>query len=193
VDQSAPLSILVICTANLCRSPVAEALMRAAAARNDLPWSVASAGTHARPGLPIHPAMADVLLQRQVDVTEFVSQRLSVDLLDRADIILTATAAHRTTSARMHPRSIGRTFLLLEFAELMEHRRHAGRDLSHESAPTVLAEVRRLQSSRQPSPVGAYDLADPIGQPPRHYKACVDAVTLAVTKIVGRDGPSPAG
>ena len=41
-----PLSILVVCTGNICRSPTAEGVLRAAAERRGLAVRVASAGTH---------------------------------------------------------------------------------------------------------------------------------------------------
>jgi protein-tyrosine phosphatase len=40
-----PISILVVCTGNICRSPTAEGVLRAAAERRGLPVRVASAGT----------------------------------------------------------------------------------------------------------------------------------------------------
>ena len=79
--------ILFVCHANLCRSPMAESLTRsaladrlgAAAARVD----VASAGTHAEPGMSMHPYAEHVLRERGApDPGRFRSRRVTAELVD---------------------------------------------------------------------------------------------------------------
>ena len=182
-EAAASFHILVVCTANRCRSAAGEALFRAAIGDRNLPVSVSSAGTAARDGLSMHPEIANVLSWWGMDVAAFRSRRVTHDMLAEADLILTATEAHRTSVARIQPASIGRTFVLLQFADLVR-RSHSG-GLASASPEELLSTVRQAQSSLQPPTPGAYDLADPIGRAARQYSACVESVARAVETVMG--------
>ena len=84
--------VLHVCTANQCRSAMAERLMRAAVP-GDIP--VTSAGTRARSGEPIWPEAAAELERRGVSALGFDSHPITVQLVKGADLVLTATRAHR--------------------------------------------------------------------------------------------------
>ncbi len=88
------MRVLYVCTANICRSPSAEALLRDAVAEDDLlaDVEVGSAGVHAvegAPGCTIAPA-----LEGRAD--EHRSRPLTADLIRVADLILTADREHRS-------------------------------------------------------------------------------------------------
>ena len=69
-----PLSVLFVCTANICRSPVHGAHRRATSpADADVVFS--SAGTHGSTGHPMNPVMA-ATLPPELDVAGFRSRRL---------------------------------------------------------------------------------------------------------------------
>src|SRR4051812_22131637 len=94
-----PARLLVVCHANLCRSPMIERLARQALAKRlgdpagggQVPTvEVTSAGTHAEPGWDMHPFAGEVLRERGADVTDFASRRLTAELVAGADLVLTA-------------------------------------------------------------------------------------------------------
>lgn len=111
--------ILTVCTGNICRSPLAEHLLRARLA----PYSpvVASAGTR---GLASAP-MTDEAVQLAVDLgvpAEVASTHRSRFLLDamlaQPDLILTMTRDHRREVAELAPTRLRSTFTIREFARI---------------------------------------------------------------------------
>jgi protein-tyrosine-phosphatase len=99
--------VLVICTANICRSPMGAALLRHALAAEAEPLRslpVISAGVSARPGEPMTPHSATVLKKAGIDASRHVSQPLTQELLDGAVLVLCMTEQHRTLiEATAHP------------------------------------------------------------------------------------------
>ena len=80
--------ILVVCTANVCRSPVAEALIGEKIARNQLSdWSVSSAGTWAM-GPPTASAYSvQCMAERGLDIRDHRARKVDDALLEKADLV----------------------------------------------------------------------------------------------------------
>ena len=82
------MRVLVVCEGNTCRSPAAEAAIRAAAARTGVAVDVSSAGTSAeRIGAPPTPAMVDVGRERGIEISGTASQ-VTAEQLESVDLIL---------------------------------------------------------------------------------------------------------
>ena len=115
--------VLHVCTGNICRSPMAEHLMRAGLQQRlgerAHRFDVASAGTWARPGDPMEEAARTTLLDYAVVGDAFRAQTLVTDLVASADLILVATREHRGAAVTLFPRAAARTFTLREFARLL--------------------------------------------------------------------------
>lgn len=88
--------ILVVCTANQCRSPMAEGLIRARlkAAGAERSVSVSSAGTWAEEGVAATGHAVSAVAERGVDISGHRSREVSADLVGPADLILVMTAGH---------------------------------------------------------------------------------------------------
>jgi len=110
------VKVLFVCTANICRSPSAEALAGAAGPA-DIEFT--SAGTHARDGEPINPDMVAVL-PPDLDTSAFRSRRLTTALLEDADLVITMEAAHRTFVLDDHPAMFRKVFTLGQLAKAVE-------------------------------------------------------------------------
>lgn len=93
--------LLFVCTGNTCRSPMAEALARAAV-EGRLPGSglaVLSAGTFAAPGAPAAEEAVRVAGEHGLDLKGHRSRPLTRDLLERACLVLCMTGSHRRVAA----------------------------------------------------------------------------------------------
>ncbi len=108
--------ILVVCTANICRSPMVAALLRArlqAAGLADA-VEVASAGVYALGGEPADPIMERLLATTGVSVGPHRAQGIAVPALREADLILVAEERHRQAIFHHDPRSLHKVLLITE-------------------------------------------------------------------------------
>jgi len=102
-------SVLVICTGNICRSPVGHRLL--AQACPDL--VVGSAGLAAVIGAPADPVTAAVAAtQFSVDLADHVAQQFTLELGSSHDLLLVMEAHHRIDIIRQWPQLSGRVMLL---------------------------------------------------------------------------------
>jgi protein-tyrosine phosphatase len=114
--------VLHVCTGNICRSPMAEHLMRAGL-RSRLgdaaeAFVVESAGTWGHTGSPMEAYALSTLASYDVDGADFTARELVAEHVVAADLILGATREHRAAAVVLHPRAAARTFTLREFARL---------------------------------------------------------------------------
>jgi len=112
-------NILFICTANQCRSPLAAALFQRLLGDDIAAWSVASAGTWARPGRPAHPLTQAATGQIYgLDLSAHRSQ--SIDDLSLPDfhLVLAMAQGHKEAIQIEFPAVADRVYLLSEMVGL---------------------------------------------------------------------------
>ena len=191
-----PSGVLIVCHANLCRSPMAEYLARELLSQrlggDDPGVRVSSAGTHAVPGYPMHPHAARLTAERGTDPEAFRSRPLHADQLRTAGLILTATRAQRTTCVALAPSALRRTFTLRQFARLATAAidqgwpaRDGQRDPAQRLDAAVAAASRARAGLQPPAQPDADDLTDPVGQPIAEFRRCVREIEQALGPAVG--------
>lgn len=111
-------TILFVCTANICRSPMAAALMRKrlAGLRLNQEIEVVSGGVWAEEGYGASHNAVLTLAGRGIDLTDHLSQLVTPALLARADIVLVMEEAHRRSLFHLAPQHLARIFLLTEMS-----------------------------------------------------------------------------
>lgn len=141
--MSTPPTVLVVCTGNICRSPAFERLLA-----DRLPGVVVrSAGTGGLVGEPIDPQMAAQLAAAGVDPGGFAATRLTAEALRGADVVLAMGRDHLAAAARLAPAVARRSYLVDEFAWLLERVEAPGDDPAERLAaalPAVAASRSRL-------------------------------------------------
>lgn len=99
--------ILVVCTGNICRSPVGEGLLQ-----QYLPGRcISSAGLGALVGLGVEPTARQLAEAEGLDVATHRARQLSTEMLQAAELILVMTMGQRQAVADMTPQALGKTML----------------------------------------------------------------------------------
>ena len=139
LERLAGMLIVIVCTGNTCRSPMAEAMMRgmiaerlgcSAAEIEQRGVTVMSAGVSATPGGCAAPEAVEIMRQRGLDITCHESQPLTEKLMRNADVILTLTGGHRQQIVRRWPEAAPRTFTMrARRGRYRRPHRRAARDL----------------------------------------------------------------
>jgi protein-tyrosine phosphatase len=190
-----PFSVLHVCMGNICRSPMAERLLRARAAelvgpdRVDgllLSHSVGTGGWHV--GQPMNPPAARQLRSRGVDPSGFAARRVDTSHLDGSDLVLAATADVAGYVCLLRPDAAARTFVLGELTRLLAD--VDNRDLSTgERTPQAVydrgvALVRTLDRRRDGvPPLPRDDLDDPYGMPDAYFSRVADEIDGTVRPL----------
>ena len=178
--------ILLVCTGNICRSPLAEQLLRARFEAIGLQAEVHSAGTHAMVASPMTEEAAALALKHGAHSTQHAARQLTEQLVGEADLILTATRDHRREVVTLLPKATRYTFTLNQFARLV-------------SAP---AEPAAQPSDSVPSPergpmiepgTGSLGWAQLAGAPAPATGPPVSALSVFIASIAATRGlhPSP--
>lgn len=106
-----PLQVLVLCTGNICRSPIAAYLLREAKIPN---INVTSAGLDALTGQEATPDMTEIAASWGIDMKDHRSKPATLEILRSADIIFTATQQHQQQVIQLDPRAKRKTHLIAE-------------------------------------------------------------------------------
>lgn len=141
----------------------------------DLPVTVESAGVRAPVGQPMDALSAAQLQERGIPVPNTSARQLSADLVESADLVLTATRSHRAEVLDLQPRALRRTFTVLEFAALLDH-------VDASAVADLVGQAAKIRSQGPSDP----DLRDPIDRPIEVHAEVARLADAAVATIAKR-------
>ncbi|MCL9759244.1 protein-tyrosine-phosphatase [Frankia sp. AiPa1] len=192
----------MVCTGNLCRSPMAQHLAasyfsapagfstRTGSLARTGPVGragaegivIASAGLHARTGEAMEHNAAELLRARGVDPAGFQSRHLTVDLVESSDLVLCATREHRSAVVTLSPRALRRSFTLREFARLTSAVRLADLPVGsvRPAGELLVAAALRARAAGRVVPAEIDDLTDPLGENRHRFEACAAMIDEAL-------------
>ena len=180
--QSTFIDILLVCTANQCRSPMAEGLLRRLLAPAGIGAQVGSAGLLPG-GARATPDAVATMAARGVDISDHVSRTLSPDMVGTTPLVLGMARRHVREACVLYGAPIERTFTL---KELVRRGEQAGGREADEPMATWLGRVGAGRRSRDlVADDPADDIADPVGRPRAEYEDTADELEDLLERFVG--------
>ncbi len=174
------LNIVTMCTHNRTRSVLMGALLGKHLAELGVESRISTAGMSGD-DLPATESTVRLLGQRGIDVSAHRSSFISDEVMDAADLVVTAEVQHVVfVSGRWHG-SFARTFTLPELvqrAEVVGRRRRT-------PLPDWLAQVSegRAEGFDYMSDPSVLQVADPTGQSPLVWRASFDEIDLLTRRL----------
>lgn len=185
--------IMTVCTGNICRSPLAEQLLRTRLA--DLPGRVTSAGTYGLDTAPMTSQAQQLAWQYGVPAEmadAHRSRRLTPAQLATPDLILAMAREHRRGVVELAPTRLRAAFTVREFARLAVDTTdaeiqaavagHADASARLRAAVAVVASHRGM--TLPPESPGDDDVVDPYKQSAAVYEQSGHQLVPAIDQVV---------
>lgn len=110
--------VLIVCTGNTCRSPMAEGILKNLLAEKGITGiEVSSAGIGAMPGMTATPHAIEVARHWGIDISGHRARQVNQEIISEADLILAMASEHVQAIIRRIPNAARKTFLIRGFPE----------------------------------------------------------------------------
>lgn len=182
--------ILVVCTANIIRSPFVAALLGTRLHPTTAgPVVVTSAGVSARFGTSAEPQAIDVARVYGLDLTGHRAERLVEPTLEDQTLVLCAERRHRRAVLRMRPDLVSSVFTVREFSRLLESVRDAG--IAPADWPSLVAAAAAMRTRDRHVADGDDGIVDPVSRPPSVWQTFERQSVQAVSSILASGNALP--
>lgn len=186
--MSEQFTVLFVCTGNICRSPMAEQMLKDFLRKTGVDGvEVESAGTWAMVGENIPKPGQDAMIEAGLAPQPHQARQLDADLLRGANLVLTATEEHRADAVRTLVKANRYTFTIREFARLAEFVENPeGTEFVAMEAEGLDEKLQLVASARgYVEDMGNINLEDPYGLDIDAYRATRDQLSEDIA-ILGR-------
>jgi protein-tyrosine phosphatase len=174
--------VLILCTANVCRSPMAQALLADRLAALELTAAVRSGGMLGD-GEPPRPEATAVMAGYGLDIAAHRSRRATAEDLEAADLTLAMAREHVRYAVVTAPAVWPRAFTLKELV------RRGGTVGPRAAGEDLAGWLARAHSGRERSALlgdsAADDVADPAGGPQAGYAEAAAVLSGLLDHLVG--------
>lgn len=192
------MNILFVCTGNTCRSPMAEAIMKARTNHH-----VKSAGISTVDGIPTSEGTVKALKSMELDFEGQSSQRINDQLVEWADLILTMTRQHKQVVATQYSHAFEKLFTLKEYVSddadgkwqdlkkaylnleekrMLVHEEHGHQQTEQQLRAFLREEQDEIERIERELP--NYDIADPLGMDQQAYQETLDEINDAIETLI---------
>jgi protein-tyrosine phosphatase len=180
---------VVLCTGNVCRSPMAEAVLRHRLEQREVDARVSSAGSVSA-GRPPTDEVIEVMRSRRLDVSGHTSRVMTAAQLEAADLIVAMARVHVRDAVVLAPGTFDRCFTLKELVRL-------GSEVGPRGVDEQLADwLARVGEGRQRSAMlgdsEVDDVGDPMGRRYGVFKKTAATIDSLVGRLVELAFPAPA-
>ncbi|MBT2288246.1 low molecular weight protein arginine phosphatase [Paenibacillus albidus] len=187
------LHILIVCTGNTCRSPMAEGLLRKLALERGIDLEVRSAGVSAIPGTTISRHAAAILREEGID-DQVKSSQVTGQTIAWADLVLTLTGGHKRHLLQYFPKAVAKTYTLKEYVhdeaaitsdikELDSLYAESEMAIALGGEPDAAA-MQRMIEIRQRIP--SFDITDPFGGSREDYELAASEIRTALHGLLDK-------
>jgi protein-tyrosine phosphatase len=183
-------SILVVCTGNVCRSPIAEGLLRDALAERfgEQAPHVSSAGTTGWEGEGAMKESVAAAAERGTDISGHVARMVTGTMVEHAALVVTMATEHRDALSRFSPDTAHKTFTLKELVRLLESLEPVGDAPEGDDSAALLSDrVAGADTARRDGFEGNphdEDVVDPLGMPMESYRAIAWELDEWVARLI---------
>ncbi len=172
-----PYEILVVCTANVCRSPMAEYFLQAAADDAEVEVVVASSGFLAG-GEPASPMVVDVMKERGADISTHLSRSTTAGMVAAVDLVVTMERRHARDLVLLAPGASWKIHTLGAVVEGLE-----GAE-SDEAADVRLRQIASERPGNAHLGSGGDEVDDPFGRSRRVNRATAERLEDLSSRLV---------